>query len=58
MEFSHEHRAHDLAIQMTNQLIDLQKLTGFTPNSKEPMGYLDIYAEQYKIALEFINENS
>lgn len=54
---SNEQRAHDLAIETTNQLMDLQKIAGFKPNSSEPMAYFDIYKEQYKIALEFVNEN-
>ena len=37
--------------------MDLQKIAGFKPNSSEPMAYFDIYKEQYKIALEFVNEN-
>ncbi|KST90142.1 hypothetical protein LKF67_1441 [Lactococcus lactis subsp. lactis] len=54
---SNERRAHDLAIETTNQLMDLQKIAGFKPNSSEPMNYFDIYKEQYKIALEFVNGN-
>lgn len=57
MTISNEQRSHDLEIETANRLIDLQKNASFISNTSEPMSYFDVYKEQYKITLEFVNEN-